>query len=74
MGKWKPGDPPPKAINHDLMQRIFEAAGWTKEIGGKHSTKMVKAGRRPVTIPRHSNRDFGPRLRNSILKEGELDR
>jgi len=73
MGKWRPGEQPPKAINHDLMRRIFEAADWTHEIGKQHTTKMVKAGKRPVTIPRHKNHDYGPRLRAAILRAGELD-
>ena len=72
MGKPKPGIP--KTLNHDSMVTLLEAHGWTKEIGGKHSTKMTKPGERPVTIPRHRGGDFGPQLRNAILTQSGIKR
>lgn len=72
VGRWRVGDEMPKTVNHDTLKTILEANGWDCEVGGKHVTKMVKAGERPITIPRHSGKDFGPRLRGSILKAAGL--
>lgn len=62
----------PKTLNHDSAKALLEANGWTATVGGKHSTKMEKSGCRPITIPRHSGKDFGPSLRGAILRQAEL--
>jgi predicted RNA binding protein YcfA (HicA-like mRNA interferase family) len=69
----KPTPKLPKVLNHDSAKALLEANGWVATIGGKHSTKMEKSGApRPITIPRHKGRDWGPRLRNDVLKQAGL--
>lgn len=63
----------PKVLNHDNAKRLLESHGWVATIGGKHSTKMEKPGMRPITLPRHSGRDYGPGLRAAILRQASLN-
>lgn len=63
----------PKVLNHDNAKRLLESQGWVATIGGKHSTKMEKPGMRPITLPRHSGRDYGPALRAAIVKQAGLN-
>ena len=62
----------PKTLNHDSLKALLEANGWTCTPGGKHSTKMVKDGQRPITIPRKSGQDFGADLKARILRQAGL--
>lgn len=64
----------PKVLSHDIAKALLEAAGWVATIGGKHSTKMEKEGERPVTLPRHHGKDYGPDLRAQILRQSGLKR
>lgn len=64
--------PIPTVVNHAIVALILEHYGWTAEIGGKHSTKMTKVGERPITVPRHQGKGFGPALRAAILKQTGL--
>ncbi len=73
MGRWKKGDPIPKVVNQSVLIRVLEAFGWTNEVGGKHVVKMTKPGRRPITLPMHQGKDYGPKLRSAILGQAELD-
>jgi predicted RNA binding protein YcfA (HicA-like mRNA interferase family) len=63
---------PPRVVSHDSMKALLLAAGWNAGVGGKHSTKMQLAGHRPITLPRHSGKDYGPDLRNRILQQAGL--
>ncbi len=63
----------PKPYNVKSMQKLFEAHGWTRSSGGKHSVKMIKPGHRPVTLPTHKRRDYGPGLAASILRQGGIE-
>jgi predicted RNA binding protein YcfA (HicA-like mRNA interferase family) len=63
---------PPKVLNHDKAKALLEAYGWVATVGGKHATKMERPGRRPVTIPRHRGRDWGPALRAEVLRAAGL--
>lgn len=72
MGKGDQKPTVPKVLSHDSAKALLEAHGWTATIGGKHATKMEKPGRRPITIPRHKGRDWGPRLRNDVLRQAGL--
>lgn len=63
----------PKVLNHDNAQRLLEAHGWVRTIGGKHATKMEKPGMRPITLPRHRGRDYTPALRAAILRQASLN-
>jgi predicted RNA binding protein YcfA (HicA-like mRNA interferase family) len=62
----------PKTLNQATARRILEEHGWRMEQGGKHVVKMVKAGARPITLPQHRGRDYGPSLRATILKAAGL--
>lgn len=62
----------PRVLNHDSAKALLEAYGWVVTVGGKHSTKMTKPKRRPITLPRHGNRDYGPGLRSAILRQAGL--
>ncbi len=53
---------------------LLERAGWTRTFGGKHVVKMVKQGRRPITLPRHKGNDYGAELRAAILRQAGLTR
>jgi predicted RNA binding protein YcfA (HicA-like mRNA interferase family) len=64
----------PKVLNHDSAKKLLEAYDWTPTGGGKHSTKMEKPGRRPITLPRHHGRDYSADLRKAILRQAGLDR
>jgi predicted RNA binding protein YcfA (HicA-like mRNA interferase family) len=52
--------------------RLLEANGWTRTVGGKDAVKMEKEGRRPITLPMHAGRDYGPHLTASIRKAAGL--
>lgn len=76
MGKWwKRGtDSIPASLNQQDLIRLLEAHGWTKDTGGKHQVKMVKAGHRPITLPENKRRDYPPGLREAILKQAGITR
>jgi predicted RNA binding protein YcfA (HicA-like mRNA interferase family) len=63
----------PKVINQKVAIALLEAHGWMLTRGGKHAVKMTKAGRRPITLPKHRGRDYGPGLTRAILRQADLD-
>jgi predicted RNA binding protein YcfA (HicA-like mRNA interferase family) len=65
-------DEVPRTLNQSSAIRLLTAHGWTKERGGKHSTKMTKPGHRPITLPMHNRGDYSPWLRQSILRQAGL--
>jgi predicted RNA binding protein YcfA (HicA-like mRNA interferase family) len=58
--------------NQRSMRRLLEENGWTMTRGGKHSVKMEKPGHRPITLPQHKGRDYGPGLTAAILRQAGL--
>lgn len=52
--------------------KALEAKGWTRERGGKHQVKMVKPGRRPITLPRHKGRTYSKGLDAAIRRQAGL--
>lgn len=58
--------------NQKSMQRLLQDNGWMHVTGGKHVVKMTKAGERPITLPMHKGRDYGPHLTMSILRQAGL--
>ncbi|MBK5219558.1 MAG: type II toxin-antitoxin system HicA family toxin [Thermoleophilia bacterium] len=52
--------------------RLLEGHGWTQTTGGKHQVKMVKSGKRPITLPRHKGQDYSPGLTTAILRQAGL--
>ena len=58
--------------NQRTMRKLLIENGWSEVRGGKHVVKMTKAGERPITLPMHKRRDYGPRLTASILRQAGL--
>ena len=62
-----------KVYNQKSMRKLLVEHGWKATLGGKHNVKMVKDGEaRPITLPMHKGRDYGPRLAASILRQAGL--
>lgn len=59
-------------VNQREAQRLLEIYGWTRTAGGKHGVKMVKEGRRPITLPHHRGQDYSAGLWASILRQAGL--
>jgi predicted RNA binding protein YcfA (HicA-like mRNA interferase family) len=67
----KPGRQPQH--NQRSLQRLLEANGWTKSVGGKHSVKMIKPGHRPITLPHDKGGGgYAPGLTAAILRQAGL--
>jgi predicted RNA binding protein YcfA (HicA-like mRNA interferase family) len=60
------------AHNQKSMRKLLAENGWQQTRGGKHVVKMVKPGRRPVTLPMHKGRDYGKGLERAILRQAGL--
>jgi hypothetical protein len=43
--------------------------GWTLERGGKHQAKMVKPGRRPITLPENRRRAYSKGFEAQLRRE-----
>ncbi|MBN8870020.1 MAG: type II toxin-antitoxin system HicA family toxin [Solirubrobacterales bacterium] len=52
--------------------KLLQRHGWTRSSGGKHQVKMVKPGKRPITLPNNHRRDYPPGLAIAILKQAGL--
>jgi predicted RNA binding protein YcfA (HicA-like mRNA interferase family) len=61
-----------KRLSQRTAIRLLRKHGWTQVVGGKHSVKMVKPGRRPITLPGHRGQDYSPGLTAAILKQAEI--
>jgi predicted RNA binding protein YcfA (HicA-like mRNA interferase family) len=59
-------------LNQRRAIKLLEQHGWVRQRGGKHQIKMVKPGRRPITLPRHRGRDYSPGLSAAILRQAGL--
>jgi predicted RNA binding protein YcfA (HicA-like mRNA interferase family) len=59
-------------LNQKKAIKLLKKNGWTRLTGGKHQVKMVKGGRRPVTLPQHKGRDYPPGLAAAILRQAGL--
>ena len=59
-------------LNQKSARKLLEAHGWVATRGGKHVVKVEKAGRRPITLPKHRGGDYGQRLTSAILREAGL--
>jgi hypothetical protein len=60
-------------LNHRRAARLLGHLGYTVGKGGRHGTKMVKAGEPPIILPRHGGRDYGIGLTRSIVKQAGLE-
>ena len=52
--------------------KALEDEGWVRERGGKHQVKMVKPGRRPITLPQHKGRTYSKGLDGAIRRQAGL--
>jgi len=52
--------------------KALEAEGWVRESGGKHQVKMVKPGKRPITLPQHRGETYSKPLDASIRRQAGL--
>ncbi|MGK2932198.1 MAG: type II toxin-antitoxin system HicA family toxin [Solirubrobacterales bacterium] len=59
-------------LNQKSAIKLLQVHGWTRSTGGKHQVKMVKKGRRPITLPDNHRRDYPPGLAIAILKQAGL--
>ena len=50
------------SVNQKAAQKLLEAHGWTRTIGGKHVVKMEKPGACAITRPHHRGGDYSPGL------------
>ena len=65
----EPFPAPPKVLSQASARQFLVSRGWVQELGGRHNVKMVKKGCRPITLPHHKGKDYGPELRSAILRE-----
>lgn len=61
-----------RRLSQRTARKLLEADGWTMTIGGKHSVKMVKAGHRPITLPKHKGQDYSAGLTRAILRQAQI--
>lgn len=52
--------------------KALKKAGWTREVGGNHQTKMTKPGERPITLPEHKGQTYSKGLDAEIRKQAGL--
>lgn len=59
-------------LNLKSAKKLLVANGWTETRGGKHVVKMVKPGKRPITLPLHKGQDYSKGLSAAIRKQAGL--
>jgi predicted RNA binding protein YcfA (HicA-like mRNA interferase family) len=62
----------PRTLSQRSANRLLEADGWTETLGGKHVVKMMKPGRRPITLLHHGGDDYSRDLSDRILRQAGL--
>lgn len=69
-------DTMPKSRRYTQRELIseLEQHGWVRAAGGKHQVKMIKEGRRPVTVPMFKGKTLPIGLTQAILKQAEIDK
>ncbi|HVQ57638.1 MAG TPA: type II toxin-antitoxin system HicA family toxin [Solirubrobacterales bacterium] len=60
------------ALNQKKAIKLLQEDGWTRSRGGKHQVKMIKPGRRPITLPQRKGRDYPPGFAAAILRQAGL--
>ena len=62
----------PSVLNQREAIKLLEQYGWRQERAtGKHLV-MSKPDERPITLPMHNRRDYGPSLTAAILRQAGL--
>jgi predicted RNA binding protein YcfA (HicA-like mRNA interferase family) len=62
-----------KPLNQKSAIKLLRNHGYEQTAGGKHVVKMTKQGHRPITLPRHKGRDYGPGLTRAILDQAGIE-
>jgi hypothetical protein len=62
----------PKLINQKSGRKLLEKAGYIKTEGGKHSVKMEKEGKPPITLPKHRGQDYSKDLSRAIMRQAGI--
>jgi len=62
----------PRTMNQRQAIQLLERNGWVRTLGGRHTVKMTKPGKRPVVLPHHKGATYGVQLTQAILKQAEL--
>ena len=52
--------------------KLLEWEGWTRTSGGKHQVKMVKQGRRPITLPENKRRVYSRGFEAALRRQAGL--
>jgi predicted RNA binding protein YcfA (HicA-like mRNA interferase family) len=61
-----------RVLNQKSAIRLLESHGWSRVIGGKHQVKMIKSGKRPITLPQHKGKDYSRGLTAAIRRQAGL--
>ncbi len=59
------------ATQKEWIKRL-RAEGWTVERGGKHQTKMAKAGHRPITLPENKRQVYSKGFEAELRRQAGL--
>ena len=59
-------------MDQRAVRALLEHHGWSATVGGKHVVKMVKPGRRPITLPANRRRDYPRGLLAAILRQAGI--
>jgi predicted RNA binding protein YcfA (HicA-like mRNA interferase family) len=65
--------PKRKPLDQKSAIKLLEQHGWARVIGGRHTVKMIRPGRRPITLPHHRGSDYGPGLTRAILRQAGIE-
>jgi predicted RNA binding protein YcfA (HicA-like mRNA interferase family) len=59
------------ATQKEWIKRL-QKEGWTVDRGGKHQVKMVKSGKRPITLPENKRRAYSKGFEAQLRREADL--
>jgi predicted RNA binding protein YcfA (HicA-like mRNA interferase family) len=59
-------------MNQKEARKLLEQHGWRRTRGGRHSIKMEREGRRPITLPKHGSQKYSKNLTRRILKQAGI--
>lgn len=52
--------------------KVFTAAGWSQETGGRHQVKMTKPGQRPITLPENKRQVYSKGFEAALRRQAGL--
>ena len=62
-----------KLLDQKAASQLLRRDGWTQSRGGKHVVKMIKPGRRPITLPHNRGESYGRGLSSAIVRQADLN-